>query len=153
MAVAKTKKQYVSVKIGEHKVKVKGVEHTKVVVSQLEKKVADFLGVTGTVGGIPVERVIKKGASTGAKYTSYLLGAKGRGFKLAYLATEAGPLLSGTGRKRTTVTVNIPVPTGTPLSVIAAFAATKIKGRSKPQRIISPKGASFYLNTSKTSQG
>jgi hypothetical protein len=153
MATTKAKKIYVSVKIGEYKVKTKAGERTKVVVSQIDQKVATFLGVTGSIGGLPVERTIKKGASAGAKYTSYLLGTKGRGFKLAYNAAEAGALLPGQGRKRATVLVNIPVPTGTPLSVIAAFAAQKLKGKSKPQRIISPNGASFYLNTSKASQG
>jgi hypothetical protein len=151
---AKTKIEYTSVKIGEYKVKVKGTEKTKIVVAQMDKRVVKQLGLTGVDGGIPVTRTIKKGASAGAKYTSYRQGSKGRGYGLCFNSLEIGAKAADQkSRNIATTIIKIPCPTGTPLSVIAAFADQKLKGKGKPQRIITPTGSSYYLNTSKTSQG
>jgi hypothetical protein len=145
--------EMVSILIGEHEVIEKGKKRKRKIVSRVKKSVADFLGVKGEPGGIPVEVSVTKGKSAGTKHTIYLLGSRGRGYKLGYIEKlpQLGPRAAGaTGGLKGTLaqkSITIPVPTGTPLQVIADFAQTKVKGKGKPQSIITPTGGRYYLQS------
>jgi hypothetical protein len=144
--------EMVSIRIGEHEVTTKGKKRKRVIVSRVRKSVADFLGLKGEPGGIPIEVSVTKGKSSGTKHTIYVLGSRGKGYKLAYLEKipAFGPAQAGGNRPNAgsaQKTITIPVPTGTPLEVMADFAQTKVKGKGKPQSIITPTGGRYYLQS------
>jgi hypothetical protein len=147
---AKVPKEYVTVFIGSQtKVVNKKVIVTKVY-SRLDAKVATKLGAKGLPGGVKLIRKVLKGAAAGSTYEVYQLGSRGKGYKLGFLNVANSSDLASKTRNAGYRGVNIPVPSGTPLSVIAQFAQTL---KPKPQKIITPKGGTFYLNNSANSQG
>jgi hypothetical protein len=164
--MATTKKppvEYTTIKIGEYEVTTKKLgKHKRKVYSRVPKATAAKLGVKGNDQGERIITKIKKGRAAGAQYASYQLGVKGKGYKFGLLkvgsttgpsqASGAGP--SGAGSRGvaslTYDMVSIPVPSGTPVSVMAKFNSTL---KRKAQKIVTPGGRTHYLNNSKNSQG
>lgn len=151
MATTKKKKVYTTIKIGEYEVttKVAG-KHTRKVYSRIDQDVATRLGLKGSPAGEKIIRNIKKGRAAGAKYASYQLGTRGKGYKLGFLALGNSSDTATKSNNLKYKLTNIPVPAGTPMIVVAKFAQTL---KTKPQKIVSPKGRTFYLNNSANSQG
>ncbi len=150
MPVAKQEKEYTTIFLGSYEKIVKGQKYTQRVFSRVEVKVANQLGVKGSPGGERVIRKIKKGTAAGAQYASYQLGTRGKGYTLGFLQIGASSDIATKTRNSGYKGTKIPVPSGTPLSVVARFAQTL---KVKPQKITTPKGVTFYLNNSKNSQG
>jgi hypothetical protein len=146
----KIPKEYTTVFIGSQtKVVNKKVVVTKVY-SRLDVKVAQELGIKGMSGGQKFIRKVLKGAAAGSTYEVYQQGVRGKGYGLSFLNASNSSDLKTKTRNAGFRTIKIPVPSGTPLSVMAQFAQTLKK---KPQKIITPKGGTFYLNNSANSQG
>lgn len=132
-AAVKAPKKYVSILLGEQKQLVNKVLTTRKIYSRVDEKVATKLGVKGEPGGVKTKHTVKKGKATGAIYYSYPTGVRGGGYKLGF---------SRTGNEKNNYSfVNIPVPVGTPMIVIAKFAASL---KVKPKKIVSPKGEVYY---------
>jgi hypothetical protein len=151
MATKRKKKNYVTIKIGEYEVTTKAAgKHMRKVYSRVDETVAAKLGVKGKPEGERIIRKIRKGRAAGAQYAAYALGVRGKGYGLGFLALGNSSDVASKSTNLKYKPINIPVPSGTPLAVVAKFAA---KLKSKPQKIVTPKGRTFYLNNSKNSQG
>jgi hypothetical protein len=151
MAATKKRINYTTIKIGEYEVTTKGQKHMRKVFSRVPVETATRLGVKHNPDGEKIIRKIKKGTATGAQYAAYVLGVRGKGYRLTFLKAGAKTGSDATsGRLISNNNIRIPTPTGTPLHVIAAFVA---KLKTKPTKIITPKGESYWLNNSARSQG
>lgn len=140
MATPNTKidKNKTTVKIGDYK----HGKTTRTVYSRMLKTVATKLGVTGKDDGIATVKTVTKGAAKGSKYPSVALGGSSEQYVLYF------------GKQRTTVVqgkktigvyyrkIVLPVPAGTPLSVVAAFAK---KLKVVPSKIGTPTGKVHFF--------
>jgi hypothetical protein len=143
----KKKLEYTTVKIGDYEVTTKAQgKHIRKVYARVQKKVATELGLKGNDAGERIIRKIKKGRAAGAQYASYQLGTKGKGIGLKFLGAAKSSDTASKTRNLTSHTVNIPLPAGVPLKVMAKFAQTL---KSKPVAMVT-RGRTYYF---KNSQG
>ena len=131
-----------TVKLGEYK---KGKE-TKTVYSRMLKTTAAKLKLVGKDSGFSVATDVTKGKGKGAKYKRLIMGGSSEQYVLLFgkarSEVKVGKKTVGSYYRK----INVPVPAGTPLAVIATFCKTL---NPPPSKIATPTGTIHFFTKSK----